>query len=72
MRKETGNRSGNNSIYPEELQKSIITTTSSNTPANVDTTDKGESNNNSNSNYNNSKGINITQNRSRGFKSIRM
>ena len=65
QRKETGNR--NDSSHPEELQKSIVTT-SSNTPStNVDTTNKGE-NNNSNSNYN-SKGINITQNRSRGFRS---
>jgi hypothetical protein len=67
MRKETENR--NNSSHPEDLQKSIITTTS-NTTTNVDTTNKGESNN-SNSNYN-SKGINIIQNRSRGFRSIRM
>jgi hypothetical protein len=58
-----------NNSHPEELQKSIITTTS-NTPTNVDTTTKAE-NNNSNSNYN-SKGINITQNRSRGFRSTRM
>jgi hypothetical protein len=62
QRKETGNR--------EELQKSIITTTS-NTLKNVDVSNKGE-NNNSNRNYNNSKGINISQNRSRGFRSIRM
>jgi hypothetical protein len=68
-RKETGNR--DDSSHPEELQKSIITTTS-NTPINVDTTKKGENNINSNSNYNNSKGINITQNRSKGFRSIRM
>ena len=66
QRKETGNR---NNGHPEESQKSIITTTS-NTPANVDTTNKGE-NNNGNSNYH-SKGINTTQNRSRGFRSIRM
>jgi hypothetical protein len=64
---QSGNR--NNSSHPEELQKSIITTTS-NTPTNVDTTNKVQ-NNNSNSNYN-SKGINITQNRFRGFRSIRM
>jgi hypothetical protein len=63
QRKETGNRK--DSSHPEELQKSIITT--SNTPINLDTTNKGENNNN-NSNYN-SKGINITQNRSRGFRS---
>jgi hypothetical protein len=69
IRKETANR--NNSSHPEELQKSIITTTTSNTPTNVDTTNKGE-NNNSNSNYNNSKGINISQNRARGFGPIRM
>jgi hypothetical protein len=68
MRKEAGNR--NSSSHPEELQKSIITTTASNIPTNVDTTNKGENDNNNN--YNNSKGINITQNRSRGFRSIRM
>jgi hypothetical protein len=39
-------------------------------PTNVDTVNKVQ-NNNSNSNYN-SKGINITQNRFRGFRSIRM
>lgn len=66
QRKENGNR---NNSHPEDLRKSIITTTS-NTPTNVDTTNKVE-NNNSNSNYN-SKGISITQNRSRGFRSIRM
>ena len=65
QRKETGNR--NDSSHPEELQKSIITTTTTKKPINVDTTNKGENNNN-NSNYN-SKGINITQNRSRGFRS---
>ena len=63
QRKETGNR--DDSSHPEELQKSIITgTTTSKTPINVDTTNKGENINN-NSKYN-SKGINITQNRSRG------
>jgi hypothetical protein len=66
--KETGNR---NNSHPEELQKSIVTTSSNTPPTNVDTTNKGENNNNSNSNYN-SKGINITRNRSRGFRSIRM
>jgi hypothetical protein len=68
QRKETGNR--DDSSHPEELQKSIITTTS-NTLNNVDVSNKGE-NNTSNNNYNNSKGINISQNRSRGFRSIRM
>ena len=66
QRKETGNR--DDSSYPEELQKSIITTTTSNTSNNVDVTNKVDNNNN-NSNYNNSKGINISQNRSRGFRS---
>ena len=68
IRKETGNR--NSSSHQEELQKSIITATNKNTHTNVDTINKGENNDN-NSNYNN-KGINITQNRSRGFRSIRM
>jgi hypothetical protein len=67
QRKKTRNR--NNSSNPEELQKSIVTTTS-NIPTNVDTTNKGE-NNNSDSNYN-SKGINITQSGFRGFRSIKM
>jgi hypothetical protein len=67
QRKENGNR---NNSHQEDLQKSIITTTN-NTPTNVDTTNKVDNNNNSNSNYN-SKGINITQNRPRGFRSIRM
>jgi hypothetical protein len=61
-RKKTGN--GNN--HPEELQKSIMTTT---TAANVDITNREDNNNNDN-NY--SKGINVTQNRSRGFRSFRL
>ena len=68
MRKETGNR---NRSHPEGLQKSIITTTTSSTPNNVDAINKGENNNSNNDNYN-SKDINITQNRPRGFRSIRM
>jgi hypothetical protein len=55
-RKESGNRS-----HPEELQKSITTTTSTN----VDTTNKGLINNNN-------KSITSTQNRSRGFRSLRL
>jgi hypothetical protein len=57
-RKESGNGS-----HPEELQKSIITTT---TAADVDTTNKGLINNNNN------KSITSTQNRSRGFRSLRL
>ena len=63
-KKETGNRNN----HPKELQKSITTTTTT-TSTNVDTTNKGENNNNDN-NY--SKGTNITQNRSRGFRSFRL
>jgi predicted nucleotidyltransferase len=55
-----------NQVYEEikgDISSFAIITTTSNTPMNVDTTNKVQ-NNNSNSNYN-SKGINITQNRSR-------
>jgi hypothetical protein len=62
-KKETGNRNN----HPEELQKSIITTTTI-TSINVDTINKGENNNNDN--Y--TKGINVTQNKSRGFRSFRL
>jgi hypothetical protein len=62
-RKKTENRNN----YPKELQKSIMTTTTS---TNVDTTNKGENDNNNNNNY--SKGINVTQNRSRDFRSFRL
>jgi hypothetical protein len=55
-RKESGNGS-----HPEELQKSITTTTSTD----VDTTNKGLINNNN-------KSITSTQNRSRGFRSLRL
>jgi hypothetical protein len=65
-KKETGNRNN----HPEELQKSITTTTTT-TSTNVDTTNKRENdNNNDGNNYN--KGINVTQNRSRGFRSFRL
>ncbi|MFL6360956.1 MAG: hypothetical protein ACJ72V_16670 [Nitrososphaeraceae archaeon] len=64
QKKETGNRNS----HPEELQKSITTTTTTATSTNVDTTNKRENNNGNN--Y--SKGINITQNRSRGFRSFRL
>jgi hypothetical protein len=64
-KKETGNRNN----HPEELQKSITTTTTT-TSSIVDTTNKRENNNNDSNNYN--KGINVTQNRSRGFRSFRL
>jgi ribosomal protein L24 len=63
-KKETENRNN----HPEELQKSITTTTTT-TSSNVDTTNKRENNNDGN-NYN--KGVNVTQNRSRGFRSFRL
>ena len=56
-RKESENIS-----HPEELQKSITTTTTSN---DVDTINKGLTNNNN-------KSITSTQNRSRGFRSLRL
>src|SRR5919197_3804337 len=60
-----GSRNRNN--HPEELQKSITTTTAT-TSTNVDiTTNKGENNDN---NYTSS--INVTKNRSRGFRSFRL
>ena len=60
-KKETGNRNN----HSEELQKSITITTTS---TDVDTiTNKRDNNNN---NY--SRGINVTQNRSRGLRSFRL
>ena len=63
-KKVTGNRNN----HPEELQKLISTTTTTSTI--VDTTNKIENNNNDSNNY--TKGINITQNRSRGLRSFRL
>jgi hypothetical protein len=62
------NETGNRNNQPEELQKSITTTTT-NTSTNVDTTNNRGNNNN---NGNNNKSINVTQNRSRGFRSFRL
>jgi hypothetical protein len=57
----------NKNNQPGELQKSIMTTTSS-TSSNVDTTNKGENNNDNN--YN-SKVVNA-RNRPKGFRSFRL
>jgi hypothetical protein len=62
------NETVNRNNHPEELQKSITTTTT-NTFTNIDTTNNRGNNNN---NGNNNKSINVTQNRSRGFRSFRL